>query len=261
MRGQRVICYRDELHDDFAGNRIKTKPLRPDYCYMPRSPLWRALKFLIYRCLAQPIGFLYAKVFFAHRFMGREVLRQADGQGLYLFGNHTQAVLDAFVPNIVCWRRRGYILVGPDTMSLPGLQNLVKMLGAIPLGETMHQKKEMIDCVHTRIREKSAVTIYPEAHIWPFYTRIRPFPADSFHYPARDGAPVFTLTTCYQKRRFGFFPKAVTWVDGPFYADLSLPAEERKQALRDRCYGVMCRRAAEYSDHAYFFYQKTDEKG
>ena len=61
MRGQRVICYRDELHDDFAGNRIQTKPLRPDYCYMPRSPLWRALKFLIYRCLAQPIGFLYAK--------------------------------------------------------------------------------------------------------------------------------------------------------------------------------------------------------
>lgn len=145
-------------------------------------------------------------------------------------------------------------------MSLPGLQNLVKMLGAIPLGETMRQKKEMIDCVHTRIREKSAVTIYPEAHIWPFYTRIRPFPAGSFHYPARDGAPVFTLNTCYQKRRFGSFPKAVTWVNGPFYADRSLPAEERKQALRDRCYGVMCRRAAEYSDHAYFFYQKADEK-
>lgn len=107
MREQRVICYRDELHGDFAGNRIKTKPLRSDYCYMPRSPLWRALKFLICRCLAQLIGFLYARLLFAHRFMGREVLCQADGQGLYLFGNHTQAVLDAFVPNIVCWRRRG----------------------------------------------------------------------------------------------------------------------------------------------------------
>ena len=100
------------------------------------------------------------------------------------------------------------------------------------------------------------ITIYPEAHIWPFYAGIRPFPAASFGCPARDGAPVYAMTSCYQKRRLGACPKVVTYLDGPFYPDMSRPLPERKQRLREQCHAAMVKRAEERSNYAYYAYRQ-----
>ena len=114
----------------------------------------------------------------------------------------------------------------------------------------------MAASVHGHISREDLITIYPEAHIWPFYTGIRPFPAASFGYPARDGAPVYAMTSCYRKRRLGAFPKVVTYLDGPFYPDSSLPLPERKQRLRDQCHAAMVKRAEENSTYAYYEYRE-----
>ena len=58
--------------------------------------------------------------------------------------------------------------------------------------------------------------IYPEAHVWPYYTKIRPFISASFKYPTKLDAPSFSMTTTYQKRKRGKRPKMVVYIDGPF---------------------------------------------
>lgn len=103
-------------------------------------------------------------------------------------------------------------------------------------------------------RGKSSVTIFPEAHIWPYYTKIRPFGAASFKYPVKLQVPVFCITHCYRKRKFGKRPRIVSFVDGPFYPDQSLPVGEATQKLRDQIYATMCERAEKYSDYAYADY-------
>ena len=155
-------------------------------------------------------------------------------------------------------RRKGrsYIIVGPDALSIPLIHNFLQMLGAIPLGSTIRQSRDMAASVHSHITKGDLITIYPEAHIWPFYTGIRPFPAASFGYPARDGAPVYAMTSCYQKRRLGAFPKVVTYLDGPFYPDMSRPLPERKQRLREQCHAAMVKRAEECSNYAYYAYRQ-----
>lgn len=72
--------------------------------------------------------------------------------------------------------------------------------------------------------------IYPEAHIWPFYTGIRPFPDTSFRYPVQQKLPVFCLTNTYQRRGKSHIPQIVTYLDGPFYPDAELPAKLQKNA-------------------------------
>ena len=253
---QRVIYYENEATDDFAGTDIDTKPLREDYEYLPSGWLYKVLAFLVYRVIAQPLVFLFTKLVFLQRFENRQVLKAAKGRGAYLYGNHTNTMADAYIPNIHRYEKRNYIIAGPDAMSIRGLNSLLTMLGCIPLGNTLRQQRELRNCVLTRVAQGNLVTIYPEAHIWPYYTRIRPFPAASFHYPATDGAPVYAFTNCYQKRRLGKLPKIVTYVDGPFYADMDLPMPQRKQTLRDACYEAMCRRAAEYSTYEYVRYEE-----
>ena len=95
-----------------------------------------------------------------------------------------------------------------------------------------------------RVSSHCAICIYPEAHIWPFYTKIRPFADTSFKYPLQYKTPVFCFTNVYQKRRFSKNPRMVTYVDGPFFADENLPPKERRKVLRDAVYQKMCERAA-----------------
>ena len=256
---ERVVWYRDELADDFAGTHIRTKPLRPEYRYVHTGPLWRAASFFLYRLVALPLIWLFVKLAYGQRFRNRRVLRAVRGSGAYVYANHTNACLDAFAPNLLDWRRRCYIVVGPDAMSIPGLNDLIEMLGGIPLGSSLRQKDEMRRCVETRVREKALVAIYPEAHIWPWYTGIRPYSAASFAYPARDGAPVYAMTNCYEKRPLCRRPRVVTWLDGPFFPDLALPLAERRDALRSACLAAMRSRAQKYSTCEYVKYRRAAE--
>ena len=255
----KTIYYSDELNDDFASLGIKKKPLGDDFEYIHKNILWNTCSFVIYRMIAQPLVFVFVKVAHRQRFKNRKVLKTARKTGAFIYANHTNMLLDAFVPNIVKLRKRGYILVGLDTTSIPGLKNIVEMVGAIPLGQTLSENKEMLECINHRIaKNKGFITIYPEAHIWPYYTGIRDFKAGSFSYPCYTDTPVFAMTNCYQKKLIGKHPKVVTFVDGPFYPDKNLPMKERKEKLRKQCYDTMVKRAKENSTYSYIVYEKKD---
>ena len=255
----KTIYYSDELNDDFASLGINKKPLGDDFEYIHKNILWNTCSFVIYRMIAQPLVFVFVKVAHRQRFKNRKVLKTARKTGAFIYANHTNMLLDAFVPNIVKLRKRGYILVGPDTTSIPGLKNIVEMVGAIPLGQTLSENKEMLECINHRIaKNKGFITIYPEAHIWPYYTGIRDFKAGSFSYPCYTDTPVFAMTNCYQKKLIGKHPKVVTFVDGPFYPDKNLPMKERKEKLRKQCYDTMVKRAKENSTYSYIVYEKKD---
>ena len=255
----KTIYYSDELNDDFASLGIKKKPLGDEFEYIHKNILWNTCSFVIYRMIAQPLVFVFVKVAHRQRFKNRKVLKTARKTGAFIYANHTNMLLDAFVPNIVKLRKRGYILVGPDTTSIPGLKNIVEMVGAIPLGQTLSENKEMLECINHRIaKNKGFITIYPEAHIWPYYTGIRDFKAGSFSYPCYTDTPVFAMTNCYQKKLIGKHPKVVTFVDGPFYPDKNLPMKERKEKLRKQCYDTMVKRAKENSTYSYIVYEKKD---
>ena len=254
----RTYYYSDPLHDDFAGTDIRTKPLKKKYRYIHTGALWRFAEAFLYRLAAQPLAFLYLKLHFGQRFADRRCLRKARGSGLYIYANHTNALLDAFCPNIARPSRRTHIIAGPDTMSIPGIGNLVEMLGVIPLGSTSDQKLAMEKCVFGRAAQGRNIVVYPEAHIWPYYTGIRPFPAASFRFPARDGLPVYAMTNCYRARRFAKRPRVETYLDGPFYADKSLSERENRVYLRDLCYNAMVKRAEEHSDCEYCRYVRKD---
>ncbi len=87
------------------------------------------------------------------------------------------------------------------------------------------------------------IAIYPEAHIWPYYTKIRPFDEKSFRYPVDFDKPVFSFTNTYQKRKFSKKPKMVTYVDGPFFPDASVPKKARQLKLRNEVYDAMTKRS------------------
>lgn len=109
-----------------------------------------------------------------------------------------------------------------------------------------------------RLKQRRVICIYPEAHIWPYYTGIRPFTEASFRYPVRYDTPVYAFTNVYKKRKHLFTPKITTYVDGPFYPDKTLPvAAARKKLQRSGVRGKCAR--SKLSDYDGIIYKKAEE--
>lgn len=243
MDKRTVIYYEDELNDEFSTAVIEAKTIDESWVYDRRGPVRAFTRFFWYRIVATPLAFLYVKLSLHQRSAGKEKLRPYRKTGVYLYGNHTQAVGDPLTPNVFCFPKRVSFIVHPNNVSMPYLGRINPSLGAIPLPDTRGAYKNFIACVEGRIEKGHAVVIYPEAHIWPYYIGIRPFPDPSFGYPAKSGTPVFCFVNTYQKRGKKKKPRMTTYIDGPFFPDMSLPLKERRKKLRDEVYDTMCGRA------------------
>lgn len=243
MRGK-TYFYSDPVHDDFAGTNIRKKPLPEDYRYVRRNPLRRAVAWVLHHVIATPVCFLFLKISCGQKIVGRKKLKPYRKTGYFLYGNHTRTAGDAFTPSMIAFPKKPYLVVDPDALSIPFLRRIVEDLGGMPVPDSLKLQKKFLATVETRARNGNIIVIYPEAHIWPLYTGIRPFPSVSFAYPVKTGKPVFTFTTTYRKRKLFGGVKATVYIDGPFFADGTLPKAEQKQALRDCAHAAMEARSA-----------------
>ena len=119
--------------------------------------------------------------------------------------------------------------------------------------------KKFLDSVETIInKKKKVVAIYPEAHVWPYYTKIRNFVSTSFKYPVKLNSPVYSFTTTYLERK-NRKPKIVIYVDGPFYPNKDLKLRQAQEELRDRVYECMVNRS-KASNVEYIKYMKIEDE-
>lgn len=252
---QSTIYYSDELNDEFVTEKFTPKHIGKDYRYIHTSRLKKFTHFFWYRIIATPLAFIYLKCKFSHKIIGKEKVRNSDG--CFLYGNHTQAIADALVPSFVSFPKHAYVVVHANNVSMPVLGKITPSLGAIPLPDDLSATKNFLNALDYRVKQGNAICIYPEAHIWQYYTKIRAFTEKSFHYPVKFGAPVFCFTNTYQKGCFGRI-KMITYVDGPFYPNKELTTEENKKYLRDAVYSTMCKRAENNSVEKIKYIKKDD---
>ena len=256
MKKQKIYYYQDELNDDFANTNINQKPLGDNFKYVHTNIFYRGANWFFYNIIAFPIIWCGNKLINHQKFVGKEKIKPYKNQGYFLYANHTGMILDSFSTPMLTFPKRLYVIVNPDALSIPGVKTIVQWLGAVPLANTMKEHKELLRCIKTRINEHGAITIFPEAHIWPYYTKIRPFTHISFKYPVKLNTPVFSITHCYQKRKFFKKPKVVSFIDGPFFPNPNLDVNEASIELRNQVYEAMVKRSEENSTYEYCKYIK-----
>lgn len=240
---RKTFIYKDLLSDDFAGTDIERKDLPPSFKYISKNLLWNAVSFIFYRLIATPLVFLFQKILYCQRIKNRKVLRNYRKEGYFIYANHTMTAGDAFTPTLVTFPKKAYILVSPDAFSLPIVKDVVKMLGGMPTPTKISEIKAFREAINTRAQKKNVLVIYPEAHIWPYYTKIRPFKDASFKYPAENNKPVFCFTNTFKKHFLFNFPVVTTYVDGPFFPDGKLSVKENQKYLREAVYQTMTQRS------------------
>ncbi len=238
----KIIYYEDELNDEFSKSSIEPRIIDENYKYVHKNPLWNLCSFVLQNILSVPIKILYAKIKFRIKYIGKEKIKPYKNEGYFIYGNHTQPFADTFIPSIPMYPKRNFLIVNPVNISLKGTGTLVEMLGAMPIPSNKSAMKNFLEAIKQKTNKGYAITIYPEAHIWPYYTHIRPFKSVSFKYPVELNAPVFCITNTYQKCGKNKI-KIVSYIDGPFFADKSLSKKEQKESLRNKVYECMVERS------------------
>lgn len=254
----KTVYYTDERNDEFSGIVRNTKCIDENYMYIHHNPFWKFLSVLVYGCTL-PIAYLYAKIKFGIRIEGKKALKPYRKDGYFLCGNHTQVPGDGFIQALVSFPKKNYVIVNAENVALKGTEQLMLMEGAMPLPTTLKGYRNFLTALDERCRKGNSITLYPEAHIWPYYNRIRNFPQHAFNYPIRENKPVFSFTVVYKKRRWRNIPRIIVRVDGPFWADKNLTGKQAEKKLRDQVYEAMVAQAKE-SDCEYIRYVQKMEK-
>ena len=263
MKPKKTVYYRDALNDDFAGTNINSRPLPEAFKYVHKDLFSRVFSWFIYWLFAIPLLWIPVRLIYGVRVRGRKNLRLARHKGVFFYCNHTQ-IVDAMMTQLyVAGFRRTYVVADQDATSIKGIRYLVQSLGCIPVPKTPSEHQKYVECLKYRIAQHRGISVFPEAHIWPYSTHIRPFGDDAFVYPAELGAAVVPMCVTYRKRRILKFAKpAITiHVGKPVFPDPSLSLPERKKALRDRVYDFMVDMACENENVEYIAYvKKTDDE-
>ena len=240
----KIIYYEDELNDEFSKSSIEPRIIDENYKYVHKNPLWNLCSFVLQNILSVPIKILYAKIKFRIKYIGKEKIKPYRNEGDFIYGNHTQPFADTFIPSIPMYPKRNFLIVNPVNISLKGTGTLVEMLGAMPIPSNKSAMKNFLEAIKQKTNKGYAITIYPEAHIWPYYTKIRPFKDVSFKYPIQLKKPAFCITNTYQSYgKNNKKIKIVSYIDGPFYPNKGLTLKEQQKELRNKIYNCMDERS------------------
>ncbi|MDO4747467.1 MAG: lysophospholipid acyltransferase family protein [Candidatus Saccharibacteria bacterium] len=260
-KSERVFYYESETDDPIKTSEQEKKVevgLPDGYEFIPRHWWVRVYSAILFR-IFWIFGQWYEKWYWQTKFHGREKLKEAKGKGYVIYANHTNPFHDVFGPAIAA-DRRIFTIISPVNLKIPGIGKILPYIGGLPLGKTRDEKMAFNNAVDKRLKQKKVLVIYPEAHVWPYATNIRKFPAGgkSFKYAVRNEVPIYTMTTTYHKRvkrEKGDLPRMEVYLDGPFYQEKNGTMEEKQNDLAKKAYDSMVKYSKK-STYEYFKYKK-----
>ncbi len=253
--GKQVVYFKT-FDEDIVENSNQNYKLPKDYVWVHQGKKAKLARRILY-AVSYVFTLIYAYLILHVRIIRNVDMKDYDS-GAVIYGNHTQPIGDVFVPGLLIRPKKCYTICSPANLGIPIIGRLLPWLGAIPIPDTFRKMPAFLDAIKTRLEEKNCIIIYPEAHVWPYYTKIRPYEATSFDYPVRYKVPAFCMTTTYQSRRFSSKPRITVYLDGPFYSNESLTKQQQKEDLRNQVYACMKERSR-HSTYEYIQYRKEGD--
>ncbi len=256
-----TIYYEDERNDDFARLQFNPSALPEDWRYIHKNVFYRFFRFVIVQFLFVPLLQITSKVTYHTKVCNKKILREVKHKGYILYANHVTAFDPINHAVLVNGHKYSVIIASHDAFAVKWARPIVSFVGGFPVpkGELMWKNYLSATDYHVNHR-RGKIVVYPEAHIWPYYTGIRDFKASSFNYPVNLNCPAVVATTTFRLRKITKKPKLVITLDGPFYPKLDLSHNDAVNELRDRVYLTMKMRASDPDNYVFNTYIKKEKE-
>lgn len=243
MKFNQNIYYKNE-NSEVIVKKYKVKKIDENYKYIHKNIFYKIFSFVTYWFVAFPYAFIVFKILKNTKFHNKNLLKKHKKNGYFIYANHVNQYGDGFCPGLICYPQKPHIIVNPINIAIPIIGRFNRLCGALPLPDNIKATKNFYIAISYTLEKNNPVVIYPEAHLWPYYTKIRNFSSSSFRYPVKFNKPVFTFTTIFKKKKLSKKPKVEIYVDGPFYPNKNLSEKEAQNELRDKVFQIFNERAS-----------------
>ena len=253
------IYWKDEFNQDFNELGLTRKGVPSNYKYKHTSPIYWFFSHILYYGLAKLVLGPYC-ILHGIKFKNKKVLKAFKHTGAFIYANHV-AISDAFKFQIFI-HRRVHIIGYSDALSIPVAKRIVPSLGLIPLPlkEDRDNFHKMTDYINYLVnKRKYYVLIFPEAHIWPYYTEIRNWKNNALIYPAMMNVPIIPAVTVWKKRKFRKVPRQVVVFGTPIYPKEGESITFNKDYLHQQCLGQMKSISRSFIQQKYVEYIKVED--
>jgi len=236
--------YYNGYKDDSFMNTIvlKEKKISNNYKYIPKSLMVKVWRFFLYYFIAAPVLFFIGKIKYGVKVKGRKNLKKIKG-GAFIIGNHSHSMDCAFTSVFTAFPKRNYFIANKDAVQVVLGKYFTKSLGALPLPDDPKGLINLSNAVETLVKNGNFVTIYPEATIWPYHTRLRPLAPANFHYAVKTNKPIIPVAVTYRyakgKNYLNKKPKVNVTICEPIYPKEGLNVIENKKYLAEQTSEVL----------------------
>ncbi len=176
---------------------------------------------------------------------GRRNLRHLKG-GAISISNHVLPLDGAIVAQSMFPKRVMFHSL-EDNFRIPYIRHLIKMLGCIPIPNSLTARPAYIKATSEFLKEGKVIQIYPEASLWPYYNGIRKFKSGAFHFAAKNNVPIVPIAIHFRKPR-GFekwLPSknslVTVHIGKPIYPNNDLPFKESLEELLQKSHRNLVR--------------------
>ncbi len=252
----KTIKYYKSFKQDFITTSNQNYKLNKNYKWENNHLYYKIISFLVYSLLWS-LGFIFIKILHI-KIEDHAHLSHYRKQNYVLYSNHTQPQGDVFIPPYFIKGKRPLYLVDPSNLGIHVIGKLLPFGGAIPIPKRLSQIKAFKKALNKKFTFQKALIIFPEEHLWPYMTKIRPFNPAAFHFPIKNHCLSFCATTTYHKVKDQKKPKIIIHIDGPFYAKKNLNYRQQKRQLERQIKYCMQKRSQE-SNYQYIVYKKGDD--
>lgn len=265
-RAPKVVTYTSTTQD-FVKSADQNHHLPASYRYYHGHGLTQRCFYHIIYFLAYLICCVYGYLWLGIRIKGKRqmkrTLRKLHAKSSFIYGNHTLPGGDIALSVLMNYPHHISAVVALGNIGIPVIGPMLHQLDFLAVPHTLEERKNFKIAMTHLVEDGTTFMIYPEAHVWPWYTKIRDFSSTSMRYPVRFKTPSFVATTTFHRRRFAWLnprPAITVYIDGPFYPDnLEASEQEQKESLHAKIVETM-RKRAELSDYQYVIYHKEADK-
>jgi 1-acyl-sn-glycerol-3-phosphate acyltransferase len=167
------------------------------YRFVNRSLPFRLGSSFLFYIIAVPLLSVASRLAFGLKIIGKKNLRFIRG-GAVTVTNHVH-VLDS--PMVACtlFPRKPLFASLQSNFEIPVVRRLVRILGGVPIPESPKALGAFMEAMRAQLEKGRIVHFYPEASLWPWHDRLRPFKNGAFHLAVRSGVPVVPMVFTFRE--------------------------------------------------------------
>lgn len=153
------------------------------------------------KLFAIPLLMIINRAFHGLKIDGMKKLRKLKGKGAITVANHVHT-LDSTFLSLGMFPRKMQFSSIKSNFEIPVIRWIVRLLGGFPIPENMAGMLKFAKDIGRALDKGQLIHFYPEAALWPYHEKLRPFKNGAFRFAVQFNAPILPCVIVFKERKF-----------------------------------------------------------